>query len=379
MGGALHKLYLILRKLLRIRNGIRLNHRVKRDKYWLIELDSPVPACSFLNYIFLNRKLGNLSNSERENIFSHEVVHARQRHTLDVLFAELVSVLFWFNPLMKTFKAYLTEVHEFLADENTPNNTEMKKSYSHLLLKLSTEEQAFNLSSGFSAKLIKSRIIMMDKARSMRWQKALFFLLLPAALALLMSFSYLENRSTAAPGNIEGPSTNNHTVSQSKVGNIGWEGNTVFSDSQLTKTLGIHTGDVYSKDYLNERLFSDEDAVNSLYLDEGYLFFQLEVKEEPKNDGTIDLTMSIYEGNPFIIGQVTIVGNGKVPKQDIMDVLLIKKGELFSKTKLISSVRAIAKMKKFEPEKIMPNPIPKPDQFDGEYAVVDIEFQLTEK
>lgn len=377
--GALFRLFQLTKKMNSIRNSIRQNHRIKRDEFWLIHTESKAPACSFMNYIFLNKNLETLSASEREKIFSHEALHAKQWHTLDILFAELVSVLFWFNPLMKIFRNYLSEVHEFLADRKTLNNSEMKKSYSQLLLKLSTEEPALNLSSGFSAKMIKRRIMMMDKARSMRWQKALFLLLLPAALSLLMSFSYLENRSAVSPGYLEGPASEAEAGSQVKIGNIRWEGNTLYTDSQLTEVLGIKTGDDYSKDYLNERLYLAKDAVNSLYLDKGYLFFHLEVKEEQKNDGTIDLTLSIYEGVQAKIGQIIIKGNGSVPKQDIMEVLHIKRGELFSKDKLVTSVRAISQMNKFDPEKILINPIPKQDQLDGEYAVVDIEFVLTEK
>lgn len=379
VAGALIRLYQLVKKLHRIQCSIRQNQKIKRGKYWLIQSDDQAPACSFMNYIFLNKNLETLSASERENIFSHEALHAQQWHTLDILFAELVSVLFWFNPLMKIFRNYLSEVHEFLADRKTINNTEMKKSYPQLLLKLSTEEPAFNLYSGFSAKLISRRIIMLDKARSLNRQKLLFLLLLPAAVVILMSFSYFENRSTAIPGYPETPTIDNQVVSQIKVGNIHWEGNTLFTDSQLTEVLGIKTGDDYSKDYLNERLYLARDAVNSLYLDKGYVFFQLEVKEEQKNDGTIDLTMSIYEGIQAKIGQIIIKGNGSVPKQDIVDVLHIKRGELFSKDKLVTSVKAISQLNKFDPEKILINPIPKQDQFDGEYAIVDIEFQLTEK
>lgn len=379
VGIALLRLYQLAKKLNGIHRSIRQKQKVKRGRFWLIQLESQVPACSFLNYIFLNKNQACLSTSEREKIFSHETIHAKQWHTLDILITELVSVAFWFNPLMNTFRTYLTEVHEYLADDKTLKNTDMKISYSQLLLKLTTEEPAFNLSSGFSEKLISRRIMMMSKVRSMPLQKLLFLILLPAAIVLLMSFSYLENRSSAAPGYMELSATDSRAVTQAKVGVIRWEGNTLYTDSRLDKELRIKTGDVYSKEYLNERLFLAEDAVNSLYLDKGYLFFHLEVKEVQNNDGTMDLTMSIYEGVQAKIGQIRITGNGSVPKRDILEVLHIKGGELFSKDKLISSVKAISQMNKFDPENILINPIPKQDQFDGEYAVVDIEFQLTEK
>ena len=377
--GAFFSMYRLLRKLYKIRSYILQNPKEKRGKLWFIQLENQTPAFSFMHYIFLSKNLEKLSASERENIISHEAIHASQWHTLDILFAELVSVLFWFNPLMKIFRTYMTEIHEYLADEKTLNNIEMKKSYSHLILKLSTEEQTFNLSSGFSAKLISRRIRMMDKGRSLPHHKLLFLLLLPAAVVLLMSFSYFEHRSLADPENRDAPVIGSHAVTQVKVGIIRWEGNTLYTDSQLTETLGIKSGDAYSVDHLNKRLYLDTDAVNALYLDKGYLFFQLEVKEMAKEDGTVDLTLTIYEGMQAKIGQIIIDGNGSVPKQDIMEVLLIKHGELFSKSKLIKSVKAIEQMNKFDPENIQINPIPKQEQIIGGYAVVDIEFKLTEK
>jgi beta-lactamase regulating signal transducer with metallopeptidase domain len=379
ISGVLFGLIQLAKKLLSIRRSIRQHNRERRDDFWLIPLEIQSPAYSFMNYIFISKNLENLSASDMERIFTHETIHAKQGHSLDILFAELVSVLFWFNPLMKAFRRYLTEVHEYLADEKTINNTEMKKSYSHLLLKLTTEEQPFKLSSAFSAKQISRRILMMEKARSIPRQKFSFLLLLPAAVVLLMSFSYFENRSSASPVILEDQASEARASYQLKVGKISWEGNTIFTDTRLSEELRIKTGDAYSKDYLNERLYTDEDALNSLYLDKGYLFFRLEVKEELKTGGTLDLTMSIYEGVQAKIGQIIITGNGSVPKQDVSKVISIKPGELFSKTKLINSVRAIEQLNRFVPEDILVNPTPLADQFNGEYALVDIEFELTEK
>lgn len=166
---------------------------------------------------------------------------------------------------------------------------------------------------------------------------------------------------------------------QMKVGVITWTNNTLYTDDQLTERLGIESGDVYSKEYLDQRLYLDEDAINSLYLDNGYLFFQIEVEEIPKDNGSMDLTMTIYEGLQAHIRKITIVGNGNVPKEDVLKEILIQEDELFSKAKLIESVRAIAQMGLFDPENIAVNPTPIEDEFDGEFAKVDIEFKLSEK
>jgi len=376
---AIYRLMQLSKKLLSIRSSIRNSPKEKKDGYWFIQLDTSSPAFSFFNYIFLSKNLGSMSNEEMDRIASHEIIHAKQYHTADILFLEFLSVLFWFNPLINIFKAYLQEVHEYLADEKILKNKAMKQSYSNLLLKLTTAENSPILSSAFSAKQISRRLRMIEKPKSLPRQRILFFLLLPVAALLLMSFSYLETRSNSNTLSMDPQAEIAKSSNQLKVGKISWEGNKLFTDSRLTKELGIKTGDTYTEDHLLDRLYRDAEAVNTLYLDKGYLFLQMDYTEEPKDDGTMDLTITIYEGEPFRIGQIIIKGNGSVPEQDVMDAILLKPGDLFSKTRLIQSVQAIKQMNKFVPEEILPNPIPLKDQVSGEYSVVDMEFLLKEK
>ncbi len=379
ISGALYKLFKLTSLLLYIRSNIRKNHREKQDKLWFIYLESSSPAYSFFNYIFINRQMESLSIDELEKICFHESIHAKQYHTLDILFVELVSILFWFNPLITVFKKHLLEVHEYLADDKIIKNTDMKKSYSQLLLKLSTEEVPPILSSAFSAKQISRRISMIGKVRSGAGHRFSFLLLLPVAALLLLSFSSVENRYSGEPVTIEDRTIISSSNNQVKVGLITWINNTLYTDSQLNERLGIKSGDAYSKEYLEQKLYLDEDAINSLYLDKGYLFFQIEVEEIPKNNGSMDLTMTLYEGLPFYIRQISITGNGSVSKEDILKEVLIKEGELFSKTKLIKSVRAIGQMDLFDPEGIEVNPTPIKNEESGEFSKVDIEFRLNEK
>ena len=208
--------------------------------------------------------------------------------------------------------------------------------------------------------------------KSLPRHRILFFLLLPIAALLLMSFT------------IKQQSIKTTSEGQLKVGEITWEGNTLYTDSQLNERLGIKQGDVYNVDLLNHRIWGldstySEDALSSLYLDNGYLFFNIEFKEGPKENGYIDLTFNIFEGGQAYINEITIEGNGIVPERKILKRITIKKGELFSKTKLINSVWAIAEMRQFDPDKIELTPTPVRNPVSGDYTLVDIEFKLTEK
>jgi outer membrane protein insertion porin family len=157
-------------------------------------------------------------------------------------------------------------------------------------------------------------------------------------------------------------------------GDIEWIGNTKYSSELLDAVLGIEKGDVFDQKVLDDRLFIDEDAVNGVYLDNGYLFFQLTPVEVSVEDDTIDFEMRIYEGEIATINKVIIKGNTRTSEHVVRRELRTLPGDKFSKSELIRTVRELANLGHFDPEQIEPNPIP--NQADG---TVDIEYNLTER
>ena len=153
-----------------------------------------------------------------------------------------------------------------------------------------------------------------------------------------------------------------------------WVGNTKYTAGQLSHVLGIKKGDIYNQKLLEKRLTTDEDAVNSLYLDFGYLFFQLTPAEVSILNDSIDLEMRIYEGKQATINNVIIKGNTKTNEHVVRREIRTLPGELFSKEKIIRTVRELATLGHFDPEKITPDP--RPNIADG---TVDIEYGLEEK
>jgi len=155
---------------------------------------------------------------------------------------------------------------------------------------------------------------------------------------------------------------------------ITWVGNTIYPSEILSKVLGIKKGDVYNQTLLNKRLFNDEDAVNSLYLDHGYLFFNLSPEEVRIENDSIDLEMRMSEGKQATINNIIISGNTKTNEHVIRREIRTLPGELFSKSEIIRTVRELAQLGHFDPEKIEPTPIP--NQSDG---TVDIQYSLQER
>ena len=156
--------------------------------------------------------------------------------------------------------------------------------------------------------------------------------------------------------------------------NITWTGNTIYSSEVLSKALGIKKGDVYNTKLLDERINIDEDAVGNLYMDNGYLFFNLEPVEINIEGDSVDMEMRIYEGRQAVINNVQINGNTTVYENVIRRELRTKPGDLFSKTNLQRSARELAATGQFDPEKLDIKPVPHPE--DG---TVDIIYNLEQK
>ena len=156
--------------------------------------------------------------------------------------------------------------------------------------------------------------------------------------------------------------------------NITWVGNTVYPEAYLSQVLGMKKGDVYNQKLLQERLSDDEDAVSGLYLDNGYLFFNVDPIESNIEGDSIDLEMRIYEGRQAVINNVEIHGNEAVFEHVIRRELRTKPGQLFSKSDLQRSARELAATGHFNPEKLDIRPIPNPEE-----GTVDIVYNLEQK
>jgi len=85
----------------------------------IVSLIKSNTAFSFFNYIFLG---DSLKKEEREAVLKHEIVHVNQKHTLDLLFFEVLRILFWFNPLVYMYQNKIMLFHEFIADAQAVKN-----------------------------------------------------------------------------------------------------------------------------------------------------------------------------------------------------------------------------------------------------------------
>lgn len=135
---------------------------------------------------------------------------------------------------------------------------------------------------------------------------------------------------------------------------ITWTGNSLYSANQLNTILKIGKGDVYDVVSMEKRLFEAEEGnVSKLYRDNGYLFFNLTPVEVRIDGDSVDVEMRMVEGKPATFNRIVINGNNITNEKVVRRQLWTKPGYLFSQTELERSLRDLASMGHFDPEKIM--------------------------
>lgn len=156
--------------------------------------------------------------------------------------------------------------------------------------------------------------------------------------------------------------------------NIDVVGNSIHSSDEIKNYLMMKRGDIYNQVKMRKRINEDEDGVSSLYMDNGYLFFQMEPIEVNIEGDSVDLELRVTEGPQAHINQVVINGNDRLYEHVVRRELRVRPGELFSKSDLIRSARELAQTGHFDPEKMNPRPVP-----NMEDGTVDIIFDLESK
>ncbi len=162
------------------------------------------------------------------------------------------------------------------------------------------------------------------------------------------------------------------------VRNIVWLGNTKeFATTEvLNTTFAISKGDTYSAKRINERLnYSQEHTdVSSLYLDRGFLSFRAKLEEQVVQPNQVDLVISLTEGEPYTINNISIKGNTKTKDHVIRRELYTLPGETFSRKNVVRSIRELSMLNYFDPESITPDIQPDPQS-----NTVDLTYGVTEK
>ncbi len=159
------------------------------------------------------------------------------------------------------------------------------------------------------------------------------------------------------------------------VRDVTWDGNSVYTDDQLTNSLGFEKGDVFNQSKYDENVNFNRTStdINSLYQNIGYLFFNAIPTLTKIGEDSLDIHFDIYEDEVATIGEVSFTGNSQTHDDVVRRTLRTIPGNTYSRDAIVRSVRELSTLGYFNPENINPDFVPNPQD-----KTVDISFDLDE-
>lgn len=161
--------------------------KIKYQNRNVLLLKQDLAPFSFWNTIYLSETYFKGSKIE-DSVFLHEEIHVKQKHSLDILFVEILKAVFWINPLIWFYKKAMVNNHEFLADESVISKNKNIKSYQELILQEILKQQNLPLIHQFNFNNTKKRFIMMNNENS-KFAKVKNYLAVPAFAVLAIVFA----------------------------------------------------------------------------------------------------------------------------------------------------------------------------------------------
>ena len=165
-----------------------------KEKVILIVHDRDIAPFSWMKYIVISQK--DLDENGRE-ILIHELAHIQNRHSWDLLVADICIFFQWFNPASWLLKQELQNIHEYEADETVIEKGVDAKQYQLLLIKKAVGTRLYSMANSFNHSKLKKRITMMLKEKSNPWAKLKYLYILPVAAIAVTAFARPEISETA--------------------------------------------------------------------------------------------------------------------------------------------------------------------------------------
>ena len=191
--------------IIKISSKMKSNTPIDYKNAKLILVPEKTLPHTFLNTIFINETEYNNREIEAE-LYTHELTHVTQKHTLDILFIELLKTVFWFNPIFIFYKKAIQLNHEFLADEKVVTSYNNVPFYQSLLLSKANKNPTFYLASNLNYLITKKRLLMMTKTTSNSKSFAKKIILIPLFTGLINLMCIQTIAQTSTSSNTSAPS-----------------------------------------------------------------------------------------------------------------------------------------------------------------------------
>ncbi|MFD2563122.1 peptidylprolyl isomerase [Aquimarina rubra] len=182
---------MFIKKTLIIRSLKKNSSKGNIKNYPVRILPDSKDAFTFWNTIYIGNQL---SDAEKEKILIHEIVHLKQKHTLDLIWFEFIKILFWFNPMIYIYHSRIIALHEYISDASAIKHLGKREYYEQLL---NTNFQTTNVkfaNNFFNHKLLKKRIIMLQKTKSKAKAKLKYLAIVPL-LAVMVTFTAFSQKA----------------------------------------------------------------------------------------------------------------------------------------------------------------------------------------
>ena len=185
------------------------------DGIKVLTADMDIPSFSWGRYIVI-------SHTDLESnpaIFTHEKMHIKCRHSIDLMLHSLISMIHWFNPLVWIARMELKMLHEYEADELTLKTGINPTQYQLLLVRKTVDAKQFQMANGFYHSKLKNRIIMINKKKTNRWMRLAYVICIPAIIGAMCCCSQRKgnNAQTGTPAATETVTETAATVPYSEI------------------------------------------------------------------------------------------------------------------------------------------------------------------
>lgn len=184
----------------------RISENITYSGQKLVLIDHQINPFCFFNTIFVSKQ-DYLNNNIAKELLTHELEHINQSHSIDVIFIELIQIIYWFNPVLILYNRAIRVNHEYLADSGVIKASSDIKSYAHNLINFISCKRNIPLTSGFNPSLTRKRLIMLTKTGSGKINYGLRIFLtsfLVAVFFLILSCFPLNSQSITADKQSDG-------------------------------------------------------------------------------------------------------------------------------------------------------------------------------
>ena len=172
------------------------NRVTRQEGFRMVEIQEQISPFSFFRFLFINH--GSFEEPELHQVLEHEKAHIMQRHSMDHLFAHILAVFQWFNPIAWQIRKALKTTHEYIADRQVIDRGVERIDYQSLLLKQVIGYHSVELVNNFNLKPIKKRIAMMNKTKSGIPARFKAALVAPFAILIFFLFADFTLKGTSA-------------------------------------------------------------------------------------------------------------------------------------------------------------------------------------